>query len=569
MNRFLRALLATVVAVLFAAAIFSHDSRAQAPPPVPALPDAARINTYSISASTCACSVGFAIYGDGTDVDDWIQVFVGSTAYLSTDPTFGWSLSSVTGSLSTIPRPITNAVLTFTNPQTATVTIVGARRPRRLSQFPENRGVAARDLNQAITDEIAMLRETWDKVDRAIVGQPGEVFNPLPPPSARVGNLLGFDSNGLPAVVLPSDPGNSILAVMPAFTYICNNTAFVAAAQDCGAVTVTFPLSISISTNVLSFAGTFTNDRTYFGFNSGLNAGGVGNTTFGANTLGALTAGSQNSAFGGSALHADTSGSTNAAVGFNSMAANTTGGSNTAVGASSNPISTSNNNNTCVGSNCFLVLSGGNTNTAIGNGAGSSITSGSDNIVVGGIVGTGTHGVTTGSKNITIGKYDNATSSGITTGSQNNILGPATGLSNPSNAIVIADGAGNIRDSYNNVVANAWARGKTDFTDQIYSTTGTPTIASGACGATTNGTVGSGSTNQSGFVSIGAAATTTCTLTWSATLSVAPNSCVFFPGNAAAAATGTTVAFAGAPSTASVILNGTALANTVYRYLCL
>lgn len=104
---------------------------------------------------------------------------------------------------------------------------------------------------------------------------------------------------------------------------------------------------------------------------------------------------------------------------------------------------------------------------------------------------------------------------------------------------------------------------------QITSTTGLPTIASGACGATTNGAVVSGSTNQSGQITIGSAATTTCTISWSGTLAVAPNACLFFPMNAAAAATGTTVARVGAPSTGGVVLTGSALANANYAYICL
>lgn len=104
---------------------------------------------------------------------------------------------------------------------------------------------------------------------------------------------------------------------------------------------------------------------------------------------------------------------------------------------------------------------------------------------------------------------------------------------------------------------------------QLVSTAGLPTIASGACGATTNGAVVAGSTNQSGNITIGSASTTTCTIAWSATLPVAPNACVFFPANAAAAATGTTVAFVTPPTTAHVVLNGSALANANYSYVCI
>ena len=52
----------------------------QAPPPVPALPDAPRITSYSIAASTCACSVGFAIYGDGTAGARIVEILVNGPA---------------------------------------------------------------------------------------------------------------------------------------------------------------------------------------------------------------------------------------------------------------------------------------------------------------------------------------------------------------------------------------------------------------------------------------------------------------------------------------------------------
>jgi hypothetical protein len=187
---------------------------AQAPPPVPALPDSARITSYSISSSVCSCGVGFAIYGSNTDVDQWIQVFVNGTRYLSTDLTYGWSLSitpfgGTVYTLASAPRPITNAVLTFNSTQTGSVVILGAERPRRLSQFSESRGVAARDLNQAITDQVAVQRETWDRINRAILGQPGEAFVALPPASTRAGNILGFDSNGLPTLIAPQTGGGS------------------------------------------------------------------------------------------------------------------------------------------------------------------------------------------------------------------------------------------------------------------------------------------------------------------------------------------------------------------------
>lgn len=194
--------------ILVAAVIWlglALNALAQAPPPVPALPDSARLTSYSISTSTCACSVGFQIYGSGTDVDEWIQVYVNGVAYLSTDPVFGWSLSSVSPGGLTGPRPITNAILTFNAAQTGTILIVGAERPRRLSQFSENRGVTARDLNQAITDQVAVSREMWDKLNRAIVGQPGEVLAALPSAAARANLILGFGNTGQPVAAAISN----------------------------------------------------------------------------------------------------------------------------------------------------------------------------------------------------------------------------------------------------------------------------------------------------------------------------------------------------------------------------
>ncbi len=172
-------------------------SFAQAPPAVPALPDTERRTSYSLSGTTCACSVGFALYGTSTDVDEWIQVYIAGVRYLSTDPAHGWSLSSATGSLATIPRPITDAVLTFGLAQTGTVQIVGAERPRRAAQFAENRGVAARDLNQALTDIVAQNRETWDEMARSLLTPPGNVMGPLPAAPACAGGYLNFGPSGL------------------------------------------------------------------------------------------------------------------------------------------------------------------------------------------------------------------------------------------------------------------------------------------------------------------------------------------------------------------------------------
>lgn len=106
------------------------------------------------------------------------------------------------------------------------------------------------------------------------------------------------------------------------------------------------------------------------------------------------------------------------------------------------------------------------------------------------------------------------------------------------------------------------------FSGQLRTTFGTPTIASGACGTTTNGVITSG-TNQAGLITIGSASTTTCTVSFSATLTNAPNACVVFPASAGAAATGTTVAYVSSITTAQFVITGSALASTAYYYFCM
>lgn len=211
---------------------------AQAPPPVPALPDSPRLTSYSISSSTCACSVGFQIYGSGTDVDEWISVYVNGVAKLSTDPTFGWSLASVSPGGLASARPITNAILTFNAAQSGTIVIVGNERPRRLSQFSENRGVTARDLNQAITDAVAVQRELWDKSNRSIVGQPGEIFPALPPVAQRAGQFLCFSALGVPGTcaALSGGGGLSVPTATVNGNVVCWSGTTGTALSDCKVV---------------------------------------------------------------------------------------------------------------------------------------------------------------------------------------------------------------------------------------------------------------------------------------------------------------------------------------------
>jgi hypothetical protein len=190
------------------------------PAPVPALPDTERRTSYSITASTCACNVNFALYGDSTDFQDWLEVFLNGVRVNFNDPTFGWTITSPSGTIGNLPLPITNAVLTFTNPQTGVVQIVGARRPRRISQFNENQGVPARNLNVALTDLVAQNREVWDKINdvtgRGLFFAPGNTTGPMPTPAACASAFLAFDGTGLnPVCVSFASGGGNVVGTSP------------------------------------------------------------------------------------------------------------------------------------------------------------------------------------------------------------------------------------------------------------------------------------------------------------------------------------------------------------------
>ncbi len=171
---------------------------AQVCPAVAALPDSERRVAYSPSASTGPFSIPFSILGDSTDYGAWVEVWLNNVRLT---PVNDWQLTIPSGTLAAACRPITNASVTLTTAATGTLQIVGARRPRRTSQFPENLGVSARNLNQVFTDRTAQNRETWDKINdvtgRALIGLPGESITTLPSATNRASKFLGFDATGL------------------------------------------------------------------------------------------------------------------------------------------------------------------------------------------------------------------------------------------------------------------------------------------------------------------------------------------------------------------------------------
>jgi hypothetical protein len=95
-----------------------------------------------------------------------------------------------------------------------------------------------------------------------------------------------------------------------------------------------------------------------------------------------------------------------------------------------------------------------------------------------------------------------------------------------------------------------------------------PTIASAACGALTNGAVVAGSNDQAMSITIGAAVTTSCAITFAGTWATAPRACMFTPANATAAAQGTTLAYVSSITATTLTITGAALANANYYIHC-
>jgi len=93
----------------------------------------------------------------------------------------------------------------------------------------------------------------------------------------------------------------------------------------------------------------------------------------------------------------------------------------------------------------------------------------------------------------------------------------------------------------------------------------TPTISSGACGATTNGTLSAASSDQSGEVIIASAATTLCTITFGIAYTTAPRAVILQAANSAAAGQSTNV-YVSSIVAGSFVITGTALASTSWYY---
>tara|TARA_R110000868_G_scaffold220725_2_gene472135 strand:+ start:27 stop:1040 length:1014 start_codon:yes stop_codon:yes gene_type:complete len=175
-------------------------------------------------------------------------------------------------------------------------------------------------------------------------------------------------------------------------------------------------------------------------------------TTTNDNSVNGLTVGrgagavSTNTAVGASALVSNSSGSMDTALGSGALVSNTTGSSNVGAGYQAGYLNQSGNQNTYLGSQAgYSGL--GSFNTAIGYQAGYTSTV-NNNTFIGYYCGQ----LTTGTKNTFIGV--NGSGYLVTTGEKNTIIGGYQGGTAPISAtgssfVVLSDGDGNIRATYN------------------------------------------------------------------------------------------------------------------------
>ena len=167
------------------------------------------------------------------------------------------------------------------------------------------------------------------------------------------------------------------------------------------------------------------------------------NIAFGINTLLSLTSGNRNVALGESSLQLITSGSDNLAIGHNAAINTTTGTNNVFIGYASGLYQRLGSYNTAIGSNSLRggVVPNNNTssfNMSLGYNSGYSLTSGSYNVLMGYHAG---FSITTGSKNVIIGSFTGTTGESPT---------PVYDIRTSSNNIVISDGDGNVRQTFDN-----------------------------------------------------------------------------------------------------------------------
>lgn len=161
-------------------------------PAVAPVLDADRYVSYSPVTPTTDFNITFPIFGDDTDV----LVLQNGVPLFS-----GYQVLSPSGTLSLLPRPVTDAYVRLTTAQSSgTLAIAGAIHPRRTVQATS--ALTTRDFNLSFSGIVASLREMWSGLRRAIKAPYGETTDLIMPiATARANKILGFDNAGLPIAV--------------------------------------------------------------------------------------------------------------------------------------------------------------------------------------------------------------------------------------------------------------------------------------------------------------------------------------------------------------------------------
>jgi hypothetical protein len=125
---------------------------------IPSIPYNDRSVSYNPVSSTTEFAVDFPVFGDGSD----LEVLVDGVVTAS-----GWSLTSPSGAIASLARPITDAKVTFSVGKSGVnITIKGKRQPRRTTQNAEGAPISARDVNLFFSDVVTTQQEHY----RGIVG---------------------------------------------------------------------------------------------------------------------------------------------------------------------------------------------------------------------------------------------------------------------------------------------------------------------------------------------------------------------------------------------------------------
>ncbi|TXH11305.1 MAG: hypothetical protein E6R03_14325, partial [Hyphomicrobiaceae bacterium] len=163
---------------------------------IPTVPDSDRISTASLSASVGPVTVGFAVFGGAAD----LSVFVDGELIDPAD----WTLTSNSGlNVTTDVLPANDGRVTFDNPQTGDVEIIGEINPKRISQFTSGVGIPAESFNLVFSTIAATLRELYSWGKAALKLAPGERAKALPAAADRAGKVLSFsDPGGDPETVI-------------------------------------------------------------------------------------------------------------------------------------------------------------------------------------------------------------------------------------------------------------------------------------------------------------------------------------------------------------------------------